>query len=129
MTTITPKATNTSSASSTNSSVTYGGITVEQSIQLPQAKVDTDVPYEFKGKNNNSYGVLIRPLPTCGCTTAVSEFAVGPGEEFSVTGHYKRTMKEGVYSKVVHLYFGRPSEGTNSEERKITVNFNGRIVE
>ncbi len=110
-----------------NKTVVYKGVEIEQSISLPNAPTDTDVPYVFLGVNKNSYDILVRPVATCGCTTTGSEILVKAGTQFQVEGVYKKSMKAGIYSKSVHIYFGKPEEGTNSEERKITVNFTGRL--
>ena len=110
-----------------NKTITYKGVTIEQSITLPNAPVDTDVPYVFLGVNENEYDILVRPLASCGCTTTGAEMRVPAGQGFKIEGVYKKTMKTGIYSKVVHVYFGKTTEGTNSEERKLTVNFTGRI--
>ena len=107
--------------------ITYELIEVEQEIDLPTATTGVDVPYCFKGTNHNDHSVKIRPVAACGCTTTGGEFTVPPHTTFEVKGLYKKSERKGLYTKKVNLWFGHNDELTNSEDRKITCSFNGRI--
>ena len=105
----------------------FKGIWVQNEIWMEPVPINTDAPFEFKGKNVSDGPLMVRGVPTCGCTSAnVEEFKVGPGAEFSITGYYKKTSTLGKFTRRVHLYFGEKS--TSDASQKISLTFNGEIV-
>ena len=102
------------------------GIEVDQTIQLVDSPINTEVPYCYNGVNTNPVAYTLYPSPACGCTTSQKQFKVGPGEAFKIEGVFKGSAGRISYSKNITLYYG---EGDNYDiSKKIPLSFKGRIV-
>jgi hypothetical protein len=107
--------------------VEYKGVFIQNEIELSDCKVGEDVPLSFEGQNRTDKSLLVRAVPTCGCTTSErGEFKVGPGESFSIKGTFTKRNKPEIYAKRIHVFFGE--KNTNDDYQKITVTFKGKIV-
>lgn len=107
-------------------SIEYKGIWVENEIELPKVPQSTPVDFKFHGKNVSDSTLLVRAIPSCGCTTTDrKEFKVEPEGEFTISGTYEGSPNTGPYSKRVHLWFG--VHNTSDEHSKIAMTFRGEV--
>jgi Protein of unknown function (DUF1573) len=108
-------------------SVTYKSISIENDITLPDNPIKSEIPFIFNGKNITESPILVRAVPTCGCTAKLQdEFKVEPGGSFEISGTYTAGDHVGKYSKRVRVYFGE--KGTNDHDSMVMVTFRGNTV-
>lgn len=108
-------------------SVTYKSIWIENDITLPDSPVKSEIEFTFNGKNVSGSPILVRGVPTCGCTAKLQgEFKVAPGESFKISGTYTSDDNVGKYSKRVRVYFGE--KNTSDDSNMVMVTFRGNTV-
>lgn len=106
--------------------IEYKGLKVEAEKNFGTIRQKTNVSFIFRGQNLTEKPMLVRTVPTCGCTTTEKgERTVGPMEHFTVEGTYGAGSNTGSFRKRIHLYFG---ENTSSEDSKVTLTLTGTTI-